>query len=261
MKPYFIENYQQDGQIIKEFKPIEISGAICSKHTAREARRALRHVVEEGTAKALDNKHYKIAGKTGTSRMAFTGGGYERGGKRMYQASFAGMFPYENPRYTAIVVLYSSPMFGNFYGGSKAGPVFKKIADHIYANSSDWAPIMDGKQNGNKNNPNVNGGRNDEAKTALNTLGIKYIGAESTTGWSEFKTDSTSVKARTIYPTEDSLVNVVNMGLRDAVYLLENQGYKVSFKGYGKVIGQDPAAGSKIDKNSTVTLILQHNGN
>jgi cell division protein FtsI (penicillin-binding protein 3) len=261
MKPYFIENYQQDGQIIKEFKPIEISGAICSKNTAREARRALRHVVEEGTAKALDNKHYKIAGKTGTSRMAFTGGGYERGGKRMYQASFAGMFPYENPRYTAIVVLYSSPMFGNFYGGSKAGPVFKKIADHIYANSSDWAPIMDGKQNGNKNNPNVNGGRNDEAKTALNTLGIKYIGAESTTGWSEFKTDSTSVKARTIYPTEDSLVNVVNMGLRDAVYLLENQGYKVSFNGYGKVIGQDPAAGSKIDKNSTVTLILQHNGN
>ena len=261
MKPYFIENYQQDGQIIKEFKPIEISGAICSKNTAREARRALRHVVEEGTAKALDNKHYKIAGKTGTSRMAFTGGGYDRGGKRMYQASFAGMFPYENPRYTAIVVLYSAPMFGNFYGGSKAGPVFKKIADHIYANSSDWAPIMDGKQSASKNNPNVNGGRNDEAKTALNTLGIKYIGAESTTGWSEFKTDSTSVKARTIYPTEDSLVNVVNMGLRDAVYLLENQGYKVSFKGYGKVIGQDPAAGSKIDKNSTVTLILQHNGN
>ncbi len=262
MKPYFIENYQQDGKIIKKFEPQEISGAICSKHTAAEARRALRYVVEEGTAKALNNKDYKIAGKTGTSRMAFKGGGYERGGKRMYQASFAGMFPYENPKYTAIVVLYSAPMFGNFYGGSKAGPVFKKIADHIYANSKDWTPVVDGKDKKSNTTPAVNTGLDKSSNIALNALGIEYRHQQESidSGWSEFKADSTGLKAKAIYPSEDSLVNVVNMGLRDAIYLLENQGYKVKFSGYGKVKAQIPQAGTKISKDSTVTLILQHDG-
>lgn len=262
MKPYFIENYQQDGKIIKNFEPQEISGAICSKHTASEARRALRYVVEKGTGKALDNKNYKIAGKTGTSRMAFAGGGYERGGKRMYQASFAGMFPYDNPKYTAIVVLYSAPMFGNFYGGSKAGPVFKKIADHIYANSTDWTPMLDGKSGNKPTTPNINTGRSNSTEMALNTLGIKYNNQQNAkkTGWMEVESDSTGLIAKEVYPTEDSLVNVVNMGLRDAVYLLENQGYKVKFNGWGKVIAQTPQAGTKTSKDSTVTLILQHDG-
>ena len=57
----------------------------------------------------------------------------------------------------------------------------------------------------------------------------------------------------------DSLVSVVNMGLKDAVCLLENQGYKVSFSGFGKVVEQIPAAGSKIDKSTKIILRLSEN--
>ncbi|MBR2134797.1 MAG: PASTA domain-containing protein [Bacteroidales bacterium] len=46
------------------------------------------------------------------------------------------------------------------------------------------------------------------------------------------------------------------MGLKDAIYLLENQGYKVKFNGHGKVVSQTPAAGTDLPKGETVTLHL-----
>ena len=63
------------------------------------------------------------------------------------------------------------------------------------------------------------------------------------------------------FTDNDSLVNVVNMGLKDAIYLLENNGYKVTFNGYGKVVGQDPAPGTRLPKNSVVNLKLQNDEN
>ena len=46
------------------------------------------------------------------------------------------------------------------------------------------------------------------------------------------------------------------MGLKDAIYLLENQGYKVKFGGYGRVVKQMPEAGSKVPAKSVINLQL-----
>ena len=265
MKPYFIENYQENGQIVKNFGPQEMSGSICSKETAKEARRALRHVVEVGTGKFMNNSKYQIAGKTGTSRIAYGGKqGYEKNGYRRYQASFAGFYPADNPKYSAIVVLYSGDTRGNFYGGSWAGPVFKQIADHIYSTSNDWVPALDGKGE-KKGNPSISTGRMDAQDKVLSELGIQYkksdISKHNTTGWAKFSKDTLGRLLAKNYSTDtDSLANVVDMGLKDAVYLLENCGYIVDFKGYGKVKEQNPKAGSKIAKGSTIHLTLQENG-
>ncbi|MBO5700095.1 MAG: transpeptidase family protein [Bacteroidales bacterium] len=266
MKPYFIENYQESGEIVKNFGPQEMSGSICSKRTAKEARRALRHVVEVGTGKFMNNSKYQIAGKTGTSRIAYGGKiGYEKNGYRRYQASFAGFYPADNPKYSAIVVLYSGDTRGNFYGGSWAGPVFKQIADHIYSTSSDWVPALEGK-GARKDNPGISTGRMDAQNKVLADLGVEYskkgISEKNTTGWAEFRKDTSGRLIAKNYNTDnDSLVNVVNMGLKDAIYLLENNGYKVSFSGYGKVVEQSPAAGTRVEKNTTVKLKLQNNEN
>lgn len=266
MKPYFIENYQENGEIVKNFGPQEMSGSICSKRTAKEARRALRHVVEVGTGKFMNNSKYQIAGKTGTSRIAYGGKiGYEKNGYRRYQASFAGFYPADNPKYSAIVVLYSGDTRGNFYGGSWAGPVFKQIADHIYSTSSDWVPALEGK-GARKDNPGISTGRMDAQNKVLADLGVEYskkgISEKNTTGWAEFRKDTSGRLIAKNYNTDnDSLVNVVNMGLKDAIYLLENNGYKVSFSGYGKVVEQSPAAGTRVEKNTTVKLKLQNNEN
>ena len=264
MKPYFIENYQENGTIVKEFGPKEMSGSICSKETAKEARRALRHVVEVGTGKFMNNSKYQIAGKTGTSRIAYGGKqGYERNGYRRYQASFAGFYPADNPKYSAIVVLYSGDTRGNFYGGSWAGPVFKQIADHIYSTSTDWEPALDGKK-GRKDNPDIRTGRLDAQNRVLADLGVEYtkkdIRENNNSGWAEFRKDTSGRLSARNYDTDnDSLVSVVNMGLKDAIYLLENSGYQVAFSGYGKVVEQSPAPGTRLPKNSTVNLKLQNN--
>ncbi len=266
MKPYFIENYQENGEIIKNFGPQEISGSICSKETAREARKALIHVVEVGTGKFMKNDKYQIGGKTGTARIAYGGKiGYEKNGYRRYQASFAGFFPADNPKYSAIVILYSGDTKGNFYGGSWAGPVFKQIADHIYSTSNDWQPVLKGDKKSAKN-PLIATGRLDAQNRVMSELGIHYdkidIRENNTTGWAEFTRDTTGrLLARNFSTDNDSLVNVVNMGLKDAVYLLENNGYKVTFQGYGKVVSQNPTAGSKPQKGSTINLILKENEN
>ena len=264
MKPYFIENYQENGEVVKNFGPQEMSGSICSKRTAQEARKALIHVVEVGTGKFMKNKNYQIGGKTGTSRIAFGGKiGYEKNGFRRYQASFAGFFPADNPKYSAIVVLYSGETRGNFYGGSWAGPVFKQIADHIYSTSNDWVPVLDGKKRCSSK-PLIATGRLDAQDKVMQELGIEYekvdIRENNSSGWAEFKKDTSGRILAMNYSTDnDSLVNVVNMGLKDAVYLLENNGYKVTFEGYGKVVSQEPAAGTKLERGSTIKLKLKEN--
>lgn len=265
MKPYFIDNYQQNGEVVKQFSPLEISGTICSKSTAKAAQEALRGVVEEGTGKFLNNQYYHVAGKTGTARMSYGGKyGYEKNGFRRYQASFAGYFPAENPQYTAIVILYSGDTRGNFYGGSQAGPVFKQIADYIYSTSSNWAPSLDGKVVANRSIPDVSTGKADAPRMVLKELGLEantiIPGTNEKSGWLSFKKDSTKLTGY-VYPTySDSLVNVINMGLKDAVYLLENMGYKVTFSGHGRVVGQNPAPGAKITKKTVINLQLSENG-
>ena len=74
--------------------------------------------------------------------------------------------------------------------------------------------------------------------------------------WVKFSSDTNSIKAENLYMAKDSLANVKGMGLKDAVYLLESQGYKVKFKGHGKVVSQTPRAGTDFPKGETVTLSL-----
>jgi len=57
----------------------------------------------------------------------------------------------------------------------------------------------------------------------------------------------------------DSVPGVLNMGLRDALYILENQGYKVKFTGKGRVVAQTPAPGAWAEKNSIINIQLSDN--
>ena len=71
---------------------------------------------------------YPVAGKTGTALVADGKHGY---GDHIYQSSFVGYFPADNPQYTCVVVIVNKPHAALFYGASVAGPVFKEIADRL----------------------------------------------------------------------------------------------------------------------------------
>jgi cell division protein FtsI (penicillin-binding protein 3) len=102
-----------------------------SKATLEIAHRMLQNVVDTGTAMNLKGAHFKIAGKTGTAQIA-SKGSYKQNGVS-YQASFAGYFPAEAPKYSCIVVV-NGPTMSGYYGNVVAGPIFKEIADKIYSN-------------------------------------------------------------------------------------------------------------------------------
>ncbi len=211
VKPHLFVNLQRGGNIEYTY-PIETVGRVCSKETAALAKEALRGVVigENGTARrAFANCKVHVAGKTGTARIALPRGGYmDASGRKKHQGSFVGFFPYENPKYSIIVVVYSRLAAKNFYGGTWGGPVACEIIDNIYAKSPEW------------NAPVISSGAMPQIAE------IKEAGSDST-----------------------GVPNVKGMGLRDAIYLLESQGYKVESKGRGKIVDMDV-------ENNCVTLQL-----
>ncbi|MBR5856656.1 MAG: PASTA domain-containing protein, partial [Bacteroidales bacterium] len=110
--------------------------------------------------------------------------------------------------------------------------------------------------------PNISIGKTEMQQTILSELDIKgnrQLEKFAPQGWMEIKRDSTTIYAQKYPVITDSLVNVVNMGLKDAIYLLENQGYRVEFKGRGRVIAQNPSAGSKVAPNTVINLQLSNN--
>ena len=138
VKPHLFVNLQRGGTVEYTY-PIETVGRVCSKETAAKAKEALRGVVigENGTARrAFADCKVHVAGKTGTARIALPRGGYmDASGRKKHQGSFVGFFPYENPKYSIIVVVYSRLAAKNFYGGTWGGPVACEIINNIYAKS------------------------------------------------------------------------------------------------------------------------------
>lgn len=78
----------------------------------------------EGTGKAARVAHYRVGGKSGTSRMAGKGGYAQK----RYISLFAGMAPISDPRIVVVVVV-NDPTGKDYYGGAVSGPVFSKVMD------------------------------------------------------------------------------------------------------------------------------------
>lgn len=264
MKPYLVEAFSKDGTDIEVFKPTVISASICSKKSIAEAKKALRGVVTDGTAKILDNEYYHISGKTGTAQIAFDNGGKvkvyrDAFGNRMHQASLAGFFPSENPRYSCIVVLYSGKTKGNFYGASWAGPVFKKVADKIYSIHPNWSAPLEPSDTQPSDTPVISAGRGAGLASALHSLAINTVTVPEKGVWLTASDRDTTGNGSLypIHPESGVMPDVAGMGLRDAMCLLEREGYKVSVSGQGRIYGQSPAAGAAITAETTVELTLR----
>ena len=112
-----------------EQKPVE-GNQVVSSDTAHEMLHMMRAVFESprGTAKGLKIPGYVLGGKTGTAQKKnFTTGNMKGGG---YVSNFVGFVPAEQPQ-AVIMVMIDHPKAGVYYGGSVAGPVFKRIAQNV----------------------------------------------------------------------------------------------------------------------------------
>lgn len=251
--PTFVKEIRRLGNPIKQFKATVLNAKICSDETLGKLRAMMEGVVSNGSGKQIVyTPLYNIAGKTGTAQVADDNLGYKA--KRQYQASFVGYFPAEKPKYSMIVVI-NDPK-GEYYGSLVSGPVFKKIADRIYASDVEMYSQVKTNQIGNTQNPATMAGHSKATKKVYNAFGIKTLYAAKSDYFNTVDT-SNGVVYQENTPVRGVMPNVNGMGLKDAMYLLGNVGLKAKVKGSGKVIAQSIQAGNKIYKGALVHIELQ----
>jgi cell division protein FtsI (penicillin-binding protein 3) len=250
VKPHFVREVRKAGIPVKTFETEIINKQIASKEAIDMAQTMLEAVVDHGTGSVLKNPIYKVAGKTGTAQVAQNKGGYN---KTNYKGSFVGYFPADNPKYSCIVVI-NNPTKGGYYGGAISAPVFREIADRIYATDPEVGINWTDTTHTIRTNPLLAGNSRD---IYFLSQWLGYPMHLRNTG--EYLTqiaDSTGVSYASVAFDDETIPSVIGMGLRDAVYILEKRGIKVQFSGVGLVKEQSLPAGSKIIPGTPVLLSL-----
>lgn len=262
VKPQFVREIKNIGEVVKKNEPIVLIEKICSQKTIDKAKDCLEGVVTNGTAKKMFNTLYSIAGKTGTAQIASKGGygNDPKGGGKVrsidYKASFVGYFPANKPKYSCIVVI-NKPKQKGFYGGEIAAPVFKEIADKVYSSEIDIRQDMPDSIR-NKNLPLVRFGKQSELKTIYQTVKFNTLSYDSYSEWvSAEQVSGRAIRMEKKLVDPRKVPNVIGMGVRDAVYLLEKNGCYVTISGRGSVISQSVKAGTPIKKGLRVLLSLE----
>lgn len=214
VRPRLIREIRSKDKLIERFERDIINPSICSQETVDKVKVMMENVVRRGTAQNLYSENFSMAGKTGTCQKEYWKGAGN------YISSFAGYFPADKPKYSCIVVIHRPNTAKGYYGNIVAGPVFKTIAQKIYAAS----PLID---------------KVDMPK-AVPTRVQKSL-------------DSYYAKVQS---TSKTMPDLRGMEAMDAVALLENLGARVATKGRGRVGLQSLLPGTTIHKNATITLTL-----
>jgi cell division protein FtsI (penicillin-binding protein 3) len=257
MKPYLVSEVRRYGTTTKTFKQQVVKEKIASDEALSQAKELLESVIElpMGTAHHWRTPQYRFAGKTGTAQLNYSKDkAVHKGG---YQGAFAGYFPAENPIYSCIVIV-SKPKTG-FYGGIVAAPVFREIADKLMASNVALSEPMNDKGKPVPSPallPDDVGYKSDMLKM-LQNVGLRHeIFGQKEDEWVflRAKNDTLNVVPRQ-NANKKVVPSVVGMGLKDALYLLENRGLRVSFSGYGKVKTQSLTPGMVVG-GQTISIRL-----
>ncbi len=245
MKPYLVDKIIRDGKTIHDFHPKTEIMQIASRSTIEKAQELLKGVVQSGTARRLKSEEFTFAGKTGTTRIQYNnqkGVERDKNEKKKYNASFAGYFPAENPKYSLIVVMYEPE--GAIYGAQVAGPVFKKIAEkcHSFFFKNELAErkqelkdfMIERKQSGYAV----------DYDNLMAYMDVDYD-KRSNSKWVQLLPSEEDVKMEKKKILKKEVPDVRGMGLRDAMYVLESIGMEVKANGTGRVVTQTIRPGTK----------------
>lgn len=258
VKPKFVKAIARNGEIVEEYPTEIVNPKICSDETLQQIQTILRKVVSEGLAKPAGSKQFSVSGKTGTAQISQGKAGYKANGVS-YLVSFCGYFPSEAPKYSCIVSIQIP--HGPASGGLQAGSVFSRIAERIYAKHL-VKNIAQAKDSTAVLIPDVAQGDITETAYVLKQLNVKSNSASIPYSfnpvWGKAKTTDSYVELSTAQPDKKRVPNVVGMGAKDAVYLLESYGMKVHLSGVGKVHAQSIPSGSMVRKGEYITLTLKN---
>ncbi len=254
MRPYLVNAIKEEGKIIKTISPKAYPWMVASPNTVKSLHTALEGVCTNGTAKKLFlNSLYKVGGKTGTALVANGTKGYS---ESVFQSSFVGYFPAENPQYTIAVIIINHPHAANHFGASVAGPVWKEIADRLYStyiqNKMEVAPVFHLKDSQQFNYAMSK----ISLKTISQHLSIPVRDSSVSKDWVQVQGAGSNLKATTQIISDTTMPNLTGMKLQDALWICEKKGLLVKCAGKGKVVSQSIAQGQTIIKGQQIQIQL-----
>ena len=169
-----------------------------------------------------------------------------------YQASFVGYFPADDPKYSCIVVV-NSPSRSVYYGNVVAGPIFKEISDKIFATRSEYFPVV--KSNAELTDmPKSKSGYKDHIEEVLDELDIPMNDRSKTSNWVTVLRTDDDLEFKDKDVAKNIVPDVKGMCMKDALFLLENVGLKVSVSGKGTVVKQSITPGSKAARGQRILI-------
>lgn len=244
IKPRLVNEVTDAGLIVKDNNERVESKKVCSKETSDKIKQLTAEVFLSGSASGVRSSVVSMGGKTGTAQIA-TKGQYQQ--SRMYNASFVGHFPVDEPVYS-VFVMVNRPSNGQFYASSVAAPVFAEVAEKIFTIS-----VKQKVDNTTTQFPNYTTGYYSDFKVLNAALQVKMSSEIN----NEVITINTKTgKAKGLNIEDKKMPNVKGLGAKDAIYLLERYGLQAKISGYGRVVEQSPAAGTRIIKDQRVYIRL-----
>lgn len=251
IKPIIVKEVRRADKVLDEYRTEEVVDKICSDKTLEKVRAMMEEVVLTGTAKNIAGTHYKIAGKTGTAQR-LVNGRYTK----TYYTSFAGYFPADHPKYSCIVVI-DNPKGVLQHGSDVAAPVFKEIADKVYATDQEMHKPLEEKKFFDKTGifPFVKAGFLEDLQTLCNHFGISNHGNEKSE-WVAAAPRNNAITWQNRTVRKGVVPDCRGFTLRDAMYILENNGLRVEYTGTGRVIQQSLTPGQQIGAGGMIYLKL-----
>ncbi len=249
MKPLFVKEIRSMNQAVETYYPEVLNERIASPKTITILQDMLKGVVLRGTAQNIKNDFYSIAGKTGTAQIAQKNQGYN---KSNYIASFAGYFPASKPKFSCIVVI-NDPSKSGYYGSAVAAPVFKEIADKIFASNIDL--VDDISITKNPKSPRPHTGYKMDYNTIFNEMGVPST-KNPNSEWVVCLSAQDTVHFGRRIIRKEVFPYLIGMTAKDAIFILEELGINCQIEGKGFVVNQSITAGTRINKNAIVSLTL-----
>ncbi len=248
MKPYLVDKILKNGEVWETFGSEILVKQIAKTENIRKMQALLKATVLDGTGKSVRSNLVDIAGKTGTTRVNYV----DKDAKKQYNASFVGYFPAENPKYTLLVQVYN-PGGDHYYGGKVAGPVFKNIAEGVMLIDDQLMHRLEDEDKGELVT-SYHAGFADDYDVVLDYLGLKAA-VPSRNRWVDItpKENELTVERKKIL--KNKIPDVIGMGLRDAVYVMENLGVKYKVYGVGRVWRQTVKPGEDIEGKTQIVYL------
>lgn len=254
MRPYLLNSVMQEGNVMQQKQPYAIE-TICDSITLKQLQECLIGVCKDSGATAFrlfKGATYPVAGKTGTALVANGKHGYA---DHIYQSSFAGYFPADNPQYSCVVVIKNKPHAAKFYGALVAGPVFREIADRLVTLNAPQPDVKFASVNAGDNDNYSYAGYEDDIKSILSAINISYKDSAKTTLARMYNKQDKPVLAN--MPLSNKYMPALKgLGLKDALYICEDAGLVVKVNGVGKVASQSITEGTPIEKGQQIKLDL-----